>query len=309
MRSRISIGTRGSALAIWQAEAVATMLRRANPGVEIEIVRIKTQGDVLKDVAIASLEGKAFFTKEIERALLDGKVDVAVHSGKDLPTELPQGLMLAGFMARHSPADALIVRGGSGTLRDLEPGSTVGTGSIRRKALLANLRPDLKVADLRGNVETRLSKLDSGLYDAIVIAVAGLERLGLTERISEILATDAFPPAVSQGAIALEIREGEVETMEMVGRIVDSRTTSEVAAERALLRALEGGCQVPLGALAKIDGALLRIKASILSRDGSERVDGEEEGDSGDADGVGARLAEQLIERGGDRIVREIRPA
>ena len=292
---------------MWQAETAAKLLESLNPGVEVEIVRIKTQGDILKDVALASLDGKAFFTKEIEQALLDRRVDLAVHSGKDLPTELPEGLVLAGFMTRHSPNDALLVRGGSGTLAGLPAGSTVGTGSLRRRALVANLRPDLELAELRGNVETRLAKLEKGVYDAIVVATAGLERLGLTDRISERLSTEAFPPAVSQGAMAFEIRDGDDGVRRMVERIVDDKTTLEATAERALLRELEGGCQVPLGALAKIEGARLGITASILSLDGSSRIDGTEEGAPEEAQSVGKRLAEQLLKRGGDRIMKEIR--
>jgi hydroxymethylbilane synthase len=302
----IRIGTRGSALARWQAEFVKQQLTGLCPDAKVDIVEIRTQGDIITDVALASLPGKAFFTKEIEEALLNNEVDLAVHSGKDVPTELPQGLELAGFLKRHLPSDAWLCRSKE-TLDRLPRGSRVGTSSSRRRALLANLRPDLDIRDLRGNVDTRLRKLDEEQYDAIVLAAAGLERLGLIDRMSELLDVRRFPPAVSQGAMALEIRQNDDRVRAAISPLVDADTTLAVTAERALLRALEGGCQVPLGALATVDGEALHLIGTLLAPDGSIRIDSEHCGDRSDAEQIGLRVADDLRKRGGDRILERIR--
>ena len=217
------------------------------------------------------------------------------------------GLTLAGFIKRHTPNDALVSRGGE-RLSGLSPGARVGTSSIRRRSLIAHLRPDVEILDLRGNVDTRLKKLDEGRYDAIVLATAGLERLGLAERITERLDLSLFPPAVSQGAMALEVREGDADLIEMLGKLTDEETEVAVTAERELLRTLEGGCQVPLGALGTVEGKKLVLRASIVAPDGSLRVDGSMETDDFSTVGeMGKSLANQLIQDGGDKILAMVR--
>jgi hydroxymethylbilane synthase len=229
-----------------------------------------------------------------------------VHSGKDVPTELPDGLALAGFMVRHSPLDALVSAKGQ-ILDDLPKGAVLGTSSIRRKAFAAYIRPDLKIEDLRGNVDTRLGKLDRGLYDAIILAEAGLDRLGMSGRITERLDPERFLPAVSQGAMALEVRCGDAQMRRLVDPLIDHNTTKAVEAERALLRSLEAGCQVPLGALATMQGDGLLLSASIVAPDGSLRVDGSAKGEPDDPEGLGLRLARELRDKGGEEILRKVR--
>jgi hydroxymethylbilane synthase len=305
-RGTIAIGTRGSTLAMWQAHHVKKLLEAREPGLRVEVVPIKTTGDIIQDVALARLEGKAFFTKEIEDALLGNEVDLAVHSGKDVPTDQPEGLSVTGFIKRHTPFDAWVSRDGS-CFDALPAGATVGTSSLRRRALIAHLRPDLAIEELRGNVDTRLRKLAEGQYDAIVLAAAGLERLGKSELITELMPAKRFPSAVAQGAIALETRSDDKEVNAIVDQIVDGITTQAVLAERALLRTLEGGCQVPLGALATVDDGRLTIVASLLSPDGSRRIDAQLVGDPGDAVAVGVSLAESLVGQGGGELLQMIR--
>ena len=307
--NHLRIGTRGSVLALWQAEYVKRLFLEVNPAWTAEIISIKTQGDIIQDVALARLEGKAFFTKEIEDALLAGTVDVAVHSGKDLPTEIPEGLTAAGFLKRHNPLDAWISASGQ-SLLELPEGATVGTSSLRRRALLGSLRPDLRTEDLRGNIDTRLRKLKEGRYDAIVLAAAGLERLGLLSEITELLEEYAFPPAISQGAVAVETRADDPVLASCLDAIIDPKTTAAVRAERALLAALEGGCQVPLGALARISEAgELRLFAALLSLDGTRRIEASADGTSSAPEAVGESLAEMLRQQGGNDILRDIRKA
>ncbi|MCP4599128.1 MAG: hydroxymethylbilane synthase [Proteobacteria bacterium] len=306
MSNKFRIGTRGSTLAMWQARTVCEMLTERYHDLDFEIVTIKTLGDTIQDVALSKLPGKAFFTKEIEEALLDRRVDLAVHSGKDVPTELPNGLILAGFLKRHSPVDALLSRDESGFDR-LQKGARIGTSSLRRRSLVAHLRPDLEILDLRGNVDTRLRKLDEGLYDAIILAAAGLDRLGLESRITERLDPQIFPPAVSQGAMAIETRSDDTSVLELLEPLTDKETGTAVTAERALLRTLEGGCQVPLGALATVKNGILKLSASIIAPDGSIRIDGTIEAIPEQAATIGQDLAKQLLERGGKEIMGMIR--
>ncbi|MDJ0762261.1 MAG: hydroxymethylbilane synthase [Myxococcota bacterium] len=310
---KVRIGTRGSALARWQADAVFQMLRSRHPGLELEIIVVKTTGDVVQDKALSELPGKAFFTKEIEDALLASRIDLAVHSGKDVPTELPHGLALAGFLKRHSPLDVLVTPSGSNmdkslikSLFELDPGARIGTSSVRRRAFIANLRPDLRILDLRGNVDTRLKKLDQGLYDGIVLAEAGLERLGLGDRIAHRLDRKIFLPAVSQGAMALETRSDDSTLMHLLAPLMDGDTTTAVTAERALLRTLEGGCQVPLGALAEVAGEALTLTAAIVAPDGTARVDGAIQAHVRDANKAGIQLAGELVENGGGEILKKM---
>ncbi len=304
---RLRIGTRGSALARWQAEYVAAAFRALPGAPEPELVLIKTEGDRIQDVPLSQVQGKAFFTKEIEEALLNRSVDVAVHSLKDLATEMPPGLELVAVMEREDPRDVLIVRKGLDPL-DLPPGSVVGTSSLRRRALLARWRPDLELAELRGNVPTRIGKLDQGGYDAIVLAAAGVKRLGMEERISAYLPFGDVLPAVSQGAVGVQIRAGDPAVARWAGALDHGPTRAATAAERALLRTLEGGCHVPVGGLAEARrGEMLHLRGVVCSLDGSRAVEGSRTGEAGDPERLGVALAEDLLARGGAEILEEIR--
>lgn len=314
---RIRIGTRGSALARWQAEHVAAALRNIPEAPEPELVLIKTEGDIIQDVPLSKVQGKAFFTKEIEDALLRDQVDVAVHSLKDLATEMPDGLALAAVMEREDPRDVLIFSpspfpsgepsAGLKTPDDLPEGARVGTSSLRRRALLGRWRPDLSLLELRGNVPTRIRKLDEGGYDAIVLAAAGVKRLGLEGRISAYLPFDFFLPAVSQGAIGLQIREGDGETSEWIAGLDHAPTRIATRAERAFLGTLEGGCQVPVGAFGELEDGSLRLRGVVAALDGRRALDGEITGSPEDPESLGVALARELLGRGGDDILKEIR--
>lgn len=302
----LRIGTRASALARWQAEHVASALSRLPGCPEPELVLIRTEGDRIQDVPLSQVDGKAFFTKEIEEALLQDRVDLAVHSLKDLATEMPPGLALGAVMTREDVRDVLISRR-ERELDDLPRGARVGTSSLRRRALLARWRPDLELAELRGNVPTRIEKLDEGRYDAIVLAAAGVKRLGLEERISSYLPVDRFPPAVSQGAVGVQIRAGDHETSRWVELLDHSETRSATRAERALLRTLEGGCHVPVGGLASVEGDSLTLFGVVCSLDGGSSVEGSVSGPVGQAPGLGVALAEELLAKGGNAILEGIR--
>ncbi|HEX9799833.1 MAG TPA: hydroxymethylbilane synthase [Thermoanaerobaculia bacterium] len=306
MKSALRIGTRGSALALWQARHVAALLAALPDPPATEIVEIRTEGDRVLDVPLSQVEGKAFFTKEIEEALADGRVDLAVHSLKDLPTELPEGLALGAVLAREDPRDVVLARDGRG-FADLPAGARVGTSSLRRRALLARWRRDVELVELRGNVPTRVQRLDEGRFDAIVLAAAGIKRLGLAGRISEYLPLDRVLPAVSQGAVAVEVRTGDDAVLAHVRRLDDAATRAATAAERALLRRLEGGCQVPVGALATLAGETLTLRAVICALDGSQAVDGERSGPVAHAATIGRDLAGELFAFGGEAILRDIR--
>jgi len=306
VKSALRIGTRGSALALWQARHVAALLAALPDPPATEIVEIRTEGDRVLDVPLSQVEGKAFFTKEIEEALADGRVDLAVHSLKDLPTELPEGLALGAVLAREDPRDVVLARDGRG-FADLSAGARVGTSSLRRRALLARWRRDVELVELRGNVPTRVQRLDEGRFDAIVLAAAGIKRLGLAGRISEYLPLDRVLPAVSQGAVAVEVRTGDDAVLAHVRRLDDAATRAATAAERALLRRLEGGCQVPVGALATLAGETLTLRAVICALDGSQAVDGERSGPVAHAATIGRDLAGELFAFGGEAILRDIR--
>lgn len=296
----LRIGSRGSALALWQANFVRGELEQA--GVACEIVIIKTTGDAAPDAPVAGIGVKGVFIKELEDALLDGRVDLAVHSMKDVPTAIPEGLAFPAICRRHDPSDALISRSGGG-LRDLAKGARVGTSSVRRQAQLRAARPDLEFADLRGNVDTRLRKLDSGAYDAIVLARAGLVRLGLSQRISEVISTDICLPAVGQGAVGVETRAADDVTRVAVGRLDHAESRIAVEAERALLAHLEGGCQVPLGALASLDGNRLTLEGCVASPDGRTVVRDRMDGDVGEPARLGRALGEGLLSKGAGKIL------
>jgi hydroxymethylbilane synthase len=302
----LRIGTRGSALALWQAEHVAARIRSLPDAPEVELVHIQTEGDRIQDVALSKLPGKAFFTKELEEAILDGRVDLAVHSLKDVETAMPQGLVLGAVLEREDPRDALVARPGLG-LGSLPEGARVGTSSLRRRAFLKRWRPDLSVDDLRGNVPTRLRRLDEGAYDAIVLAAAGLKRLGLGDRITDYLPFDLMIPAVSQGAIAIQLRAGDEQVEPWITPMEHAPTRQATNAERALLREVEGGCQVPLGAHATIARGRLELAAAIADLDGEGAVAGRIDGSPSDAVGLGRGLAADLLVRGGQRIMDRIR--
>jgi hydroxymethylbilane synthase len=268
-------------------------------GQESRIEIIKTTGDKITDVALSQVGSKGLFTKEIEEALLAGDIDIAVHSLKDMPTDLPAGLTLAAIPEREDPRDALIGR----ALEDLAPGARVGTGSLRRAAQLRARRPDLQIQDIRGNLDTRLRKLDEGRYDAIVLASAGLRRLGWENRITELFNPSVMCPAVGQGALAVETRDDDGSAFHIAQRLEHAETRAAVTAERAVLAALGGGCQAPLGSHAYIDGDTLFLIAIVVSPDGQQLVRQAKQGPVGEAASIGRLLAEQLLDAGGKQIL------
>ncbi len=305
MTDALRLGTRGSPLARWQAEWVAARLREH--GVTVELVHITTQGDQQSRGPIATFGGQGVFTKEIQLALLDRTIDLAVHSLKDLPTEPVERLCLAAVPPRGPTQDVLISRGGA-TFADLPQGAVVGTGSVRRRAQLWHRRPDLKMQDIRGNVDTRLRKLDEGHYDAIVLAQAGLSRLGLHQRITEVLPHSLLLPAVGQGALGLETRTDDAATRQAVAALNDEATLAAVTAERALLAALRGGCLAPVGALATPRGERLQIDAVVLSPDGRQRLAVSEEGSVSRANELGQAAADKLLQQGAAALIQSARP-
>ena len=300
----LRIGTRGSLLAKWQAEWVRKQLF-ASVGVEAEIVIIKTSGDKLQTSSLAQIGGKGIFIKELEEALLEETVDLAVHSVKDVPTDTPSRLMFPAVCRREDVRDCLVGAKGT-TLASLRQGARVGTGSLRRQAQLRHLRPDLDVRDLRGNVDTRLRKVESGEYEAVMLAKAGLDRLGMSERISEVMAPESFLPAVGQGAIAVECRLRDTEAAEIVGRLDDAETRVAIIAERSLLAALHGGCQVPLGAWARVERDALVMEACVCSVDGQQYVRQKATATPDKAAELGAHVANLLVESGAREILEEV---
>ena len=302
----LRIGTRGSPLALWQANHVKDKLAELH-GVDAELVRIQTSGDRFQSASLAQIGAEAgtkgVFIKEIEDALLAGAVDLAVHSMKDVPTEIPDGLVFSGIPKREDPRDCLISRNGL-ELKDLPVGARVGTSSLRRQAQLRRHRRDLDVVDVRGNVDTRLRKLEANEFDAIVLAVAGVNRLGLASKITEIFEADVMLPAVGQGALGIETRQDDAETSRLVAALDDHETRACVTAERALLHELQGGCQVPLGASGRLLNGVLRLEAAVFSADGSDYVRNDECGSPREARAIGVRLGQSLLERGADRILR-----
>ncbi len=307
---RLRIGTRGSPLALWQANHIADSLSRLH-GVETELVRIRTSGDRLQSAPVAQINEqigsetgtKGIFIKELEEALLANTVDLAVHSMKDVPTEIPHGLAFSAITRREDPRDCLISRNGC-TLENLPPGARVGTSSLRRQAQIRHHRPDVEAVDLRGNVDTRLRKLDAGEYDAIVLATAGVNRLSAANRITQVLNAEIMLPAVGQGALGIETRAGDTETSQLVAALDDAETHACVSAERALLHELQGGCQIPLGAWARLADGEIHLDAAVFSADGREFVRREEQGSFSDPVGAGKRLGQILIDAGADRILR-----
>ena len=310
-RRTLRIGTRGSALALWQAHHVEALIKSQPGAPPVELVRIKTEGDVRTDVPLWQIGGRAFFTKEIDKALLGDEIDIAVHSLKDLSTVLESGIELAAALVREDPRDAVISHSGA-RLLDLPRGARVGTSSLRRRAFIARARPDIQLLELRGNVPTRIDRLKNGDYDAIILAAAGLRRLGLEENISELLPLEEFPPAVSQGAIGVCMRTGDAEAGRWLQKLDDRASRLATTAERALLRRLEGGCQVPLGAIATLENDdTLRLHAAVCALDGSKMLQAKAEMPATPANAVslGHRLAEDLLSQGAAELIANERTA
>lgn len=299
------IGTRGSRLAIWQAEWVQARLRELAPDLPVTLKRIKTSGDKILDVPLAKIGGKGLFVKEIEEALLRREIDLAVHSMKDVPTALPEGLGILCVPFREDPRDALVSHGGQ-SFSQLPRGSRVGTSSLRRQAQLLHHRPDLTIAMLRGNLDTRLRKVREGQFDAIVLAAAGLRRMGWLDRVTEYLEPEISLPAIGQGALGLEGRTDDTFLRHLLGPLDHPTTRIAVTAERALLDRLQGGCQVPIGAHARVQDGRLSLEGLVATVDGRRLIRDRVEGGLEDAAALGLALAERLLGQGGDRVLKEI---
>lgn len=305
---KVRFGSRGSALARWQTDHARELLSQAHPGMETEFELVQTTGDRITDVPLSMIGDKGLFTKEIDRKILDGSVDAAVHSLKDVPTRLEEGLAIAAVLERADPRDGLIPAPGRGPgLGGLPDGATVGTSSLRRRSQLLNLRPDLRIEDVRGNLDTRLARVRAGDYDAIILAMAGLLRLGWEAAVGETLDPPGWLPAAGQGAIAIVTRADDAESLAAIGALDHMPTRAAVTAERAFLGALEGGCQIPIGALATIVDGRLRIAGFVGSVDGRDVLRGETDGDAAGAAELGRRLAAELVDAGAERILRSVR--
>jgi len=301
----IRIATRQSPLALWQAQYVQTQLMRCHPGLQVELVPMVTKGDIILDTPLAKVGGKGLFVKELELAMLDGRADIAVHSMKDVPVDFPEGLGLVTICEREDPRDAF-VSNHFANLAALPEGSVVGTSSLRRQCQLREQRPDLVIRDLRGNVGTRLAKLDNGDYDAIILAVAGLKRLNLDDRIRVALSPEECLPAVGQGAVGIECRLDDSETRALLAPLAHRETTLRVQAERAMNMRLEGGCQVPIGSYAELNGDEIWLRALVGSPDGSQMVRGERRGSAVNAESMGIDLAEELLANGAREILQDV---
>jgi len=305
MKPSLRIATRKSPLALWQAEHVKNRLLAAHPGLTIELVTFSTQGDKILDTPLAKIGGKGLFVKELEVAMLEGKADLAAHSIKDVPMDFPEGLYLSTILQREEPCDAF-VSNSIDSLANLPTGAIVGTSSLRRRCQLLSKRPDLKIKDLRGNVNTRLAKLDNGEYDAIILACAGLLRLEMGERIKQRIDSGWILPAVGQGAIGLEAREEDKETLSLIAILNDTDTSDRIRAERALNHRLQGGCQVPIACYAQLDGDTLQMKALVGEPDGSHIVKGIISGHRSEAEDLGRKLADELLSRGAKEILKNL---
>ena len=306
MTREIVIGTRDSALALWQTHWVLENLSRLNPEYKFRVVEMKTQGDKILDVALAKIGDKGLFTKELEVAMLNGEIDMAVHSMKDMPTKLPEGLIIGAICQREEAGDVLIGRS-AGSLRELPHGARVGTSSLRRRAQLLKYRPDLQIEDLRGNLNTRMAKLERQDLDAIVLAAAGVKRMGWEDRISERISFEVSLPAVGQGSVGIEIRESDKEIERIVKTLEHRESSIAITAERAMLRTLEGGCQIPIGALGRVEGDQLTLEGVVASLDGKELLRTSIAGPADQAEELGVQLAKQLITMGADKILNLIR--
>jgi hydroxymethylbilane synthase len=305
MGRRLRIGTRGSRLALWQANWVRDRLAEAHPDIDISLTVIKTKGDKILDVPLAQVGGKGLFVKEIEEAILDHRVDLAVHSMKDMPAEIPDGLTIGPIPQRETPFDVLISRNGE-KLSELPAGATVGTSSLRRGAQLKHARPDLGILPLRGNLDTRLKKLAAGDADAIVLAAAGVKRLGLENRITETLTPELMLPAVAQGALCIEIRQDDPETDAALAFLGDSVSSLAVTGERAFLHRLGGSCQIPVAGHAIVDGETIRIDGLVAELDGSKVIRMTRRGPVQQCREIGIALAESLLSQGADAILNRL---
>jgi hydroxymethylbilane synthase len=304
MGGKIHIGTRGSKLALWQAHWVQSELLKAQPTLSVEIIVIKTKGDKILDVPLAKVGGKGLFVKEIEDALLEGKIDLAVHSMKDMPAELPEGLSIGAIPQRENPQDVLVSR--KGCLAELPQGARIGTSSLRRAAQILSARPDMCIDPLRGNLDTRLRKLDAGDMDAIVLAAAGIRRLGLKHRITEYLDSRVMLPAAGQGALCIEIRTGDEDTGALVGELDHAGTRTVVLGERAFLHRLGGSCQVPIAAHGRIEGASFELSGLVAEPDGSRIFSAALTGPSVTSERIGIELAEILMDQGAMTIIENL---
>lgn len=300
--NQLFIATRKSPLAMWQAEFVKAQLLQQHPQLAIELIGMSTQGDVLLDVPLAKIGGKGLFIKELEEQMLAGKAQLAVHSMKDLPAVLPEGFAVGAVMARHNPLDAF-VSNTYASLDELPQGAIVGTSSLRRKSQLLAVRPDLQLHDLRGNIHTRMRKLDEGQYDAIILAAAGLERMDMPERIRSVIPAEVCLPAVAQGALAIEVLANDASTQGFVDCLNDETTLACVRAERAMNAALEGGCQVPIGSYAIWQGEQIWLRGLVASLDGKTIIRGERKGSAADAQAMGEDLAQELLANGAKSIL------
>ncbi|MCI0485300.1 MAG: hydroxymethylbilane synthase [Blastocatellia bacterium] len=308
MTGKIIIGTRASKLALWQTNWVKGELESAFPDIKIEIEIITTKGDRILDVSLPELgeQGKGLFTKELEEAMIEGRIDLAVHSLKDLPTELPAGLEIAAICRREDARDALVARPGTGSFDQIPSGAIIGTSSLRRQAQIRAARKDVIMEPARGNVDTRLGKLDAGLYDALVLASAGLHRLGLRDRITEYISEDLILPAVGQGALAIEARAHDEAIREIVLALDHLPTRLECRAERAFLKGLGGGCLVPIAARCRFEDGKLHLKGLVANSEGSEIMRDSTIGPANDPESTGRRLADRLLERGADRLLERV---
>jgi hydroxymethylbilane synthase len=303
--SSLRIATRKSPLALWQANHVREALLARNPGLKVELLTMTTQGDKILDTPLAKVGGKGLFVKELEVGMLEGRADLAVHSMKDVPVEFPEGLGLAAVLPREDPRDVLISNRFS-SIDELPDGARVGTSSLRRQCQLRARRPDLQILDLRGNVNTRLKKLDEGAYDAILLAAAGVRRMGWESRITELLPPEQFLPAIGQGAIGIEIRSDDQRVASLVAQLNDPRTATRIAAERALNERLQGGCQVPIAGYSEISHGVIVLRALVGRPDGSELVQGVISGRPEDAEELGRVLADDLLSRGAREILADV---
>lgn len=301
----LRIATRQSPLALWQAHYVKERLQARHPGLGVELVPMVTRGDVLLDTPLAKVGGKGLFVKELEQAMLDGRADIAVHSMKDVPVEFPAGLGLVTICEREDPRDAFVSHHYA-SLDELPQGSVVGTSSLRRQCQLLSARPDLQIRMLRGNLGTRLGKLDAGEYDAIILAVAGLKRLNMEERIRQALAPEVSLPAVGQGAVGIECRLDDAWTRALLAPLNDEQTALRVRAERAMNTRLEGGCQVPIGSYAELIDGELWLRALVGAPDGSQIIRGERRGKPQDGETLGVSLAEELLDNGARAILTDV---
>ena len=302
---RLVIASRESALALWQAHHIQARLRALYPGMQVDVLGMTTTGDQILDSPLARIGGKGLFVKELEQALAEGRADLAVHSMKDVPMNLPEGFELAAISEREDPRDAFVSNHYT-SLETLPAGSIVGTSSLRRQSQLMARLPRLKIESLRGNLQTRLRKLDEGQYSAIILAAAGLKRLGLENRIAGLIAPEQSIPAVGQGALGIEICAGRDDLMALLAPLGHADTSACVTAERAMSRALAGSCQIPLGSFARIENGAMQMTGFVASVDGSRMVRAEIHGAPRDADSLGRNLAQQLVAQGADKILAEL---